>query len=51
MLEDMGVSTGVDLDKVLEAARFAQSFVEGDLPSKLLRAGPRWQTKPAADVH
>jgi hydroxymethylglutaryl-CoA lyase len=52
MLEDMGISTGVDLDKLLEAARFAQSFVEGDLPSKLLRAGPRWATdKRVTDVH
>lgn len=41
MLEDMGIDTGVDVERLLEAARLAQSFVEGDLPSKLLRAGPR----------
>jgi hydroxymethylglutaryl-CoA lyase len=51
MLEDMGISTGVDLEKLLHAARLAQSFVEGDLPSKVLRAGPRWSDKKAADVH
>jgi hydroxymethylglutaryl-CoA lyase len=41
MLEDMGISTGVDLEALLEAARVAQSLVEGRLPSKVLRAGPR----------
>jgi hydroxymethylglutaryl-CoA lyase len=42
MLEDMGISTGVDLDALLDAARIAQSFVQGELPGKVLRAGPRW---------
>lgn len=51
MLEDMGISTGIDLDKLLVAARLAQSFVEGDLPSKVLRAGPRWSVNRGADVH
>lgn len=50
MLEDMGIATGIDLDKLLDAARIAQGFVPGDLPSKLLRAGPRWARK-VADVH
>ena len=43
MLTDMGIETGVDLDRLLDAARLAQSFVSGDLPSKLLKAGPRWR--------
>lgn len=51
MLEDMGIKTGVDLEKLLRAARLAQSFVEGDLPSKVLRSGPRWAIEKAADVH
>lgn len=46
MLEDMGVSTGVDLETLLEAARVAQSFIAGELPSKVLRAGPRWDLVP-----
>lgn len=46
MLEDMGISTGVDLDVLLDVARLAQELVEGVLPSKLLRAGPRWQLVP-----
>jgi hydroxymethylglutaryl-CoA lyase len=41
MLEDMDISTGVDLGALLEAARVAQSFIRGDLPSKVLKAGPR----------
>ncbi len=41
MLEDMGISTGVDLGALLEAARVAQSFIRGPLPSKVLKAGPR----------
>lgn len=41
MLEDMDISTGVDLGALLEAARVAQSFIRGELPSKVLKAGPR----------
>jgi hydroxymethylglutaryl-CoA lyase len=41
MLDDMEVSTGVDLIKLIAAAGVAQSFIQGELPSKMLRAGPR----------
>ena len=41
MLGDMNIETGVDLDSLLDAARLAQTFIEGDLPGKVLRAGPR----------
>lgn len=41
MLEDMEIETGVDLERLLEAARLAQSLVSGELPGKVLRAGPR----------
>lgn len=41
MLEDMGIATGIDLRALLGAARIAQSFVEGELPGKVLKAGPR----------
>jgi len=43
MLHDMEIETGIDLDKLLEASRVAQSFISAPLPSKLLRAGPRTQ--------
>ena len=41
MLEDMGIDTGIDMTRLLEAARFAQSIVGAELPSRLLKAGPR----------
>ncbi|MFY1688971.1 hydroxymethylglutaryl-CoA lyase [Plantactinospora sp. WMMB782] len=41
MLHDMGVETGVDLDALLEAAAFAERLVGRELPSGVLRAGPR----------
>jgi hydroxymethylglutaryl-CoA lyase len=42
MLADMGIETGVDMDKLLEAGSVAQSFIDAELPSKVLKAGPRW---------
>jgi len=47
MLDDMNVETGVDLDKLIDAARFAQTLIEGELPSKMLKAGPRSEVKGA----
>jgi hydroxymethylglutaryl-CoA lyase len=41
MLEDMGVATGVDLAALVECARLAQRIVGRELPSALLKAGPR----------
>jgi hydroxymethylglutaryl-CoA lyase len=41
MLEDMGIATGVDLGALLEAARLAERIVGRELPSAVLRAGPR----------
>lgn len=41
MLDDMDISTGVDLQALIAAGRIAQSFIEGDLPGKVLKAGPR----------
>ncbi len=38
MLHAMGVQTGVDLDKLVEASRLATAFVGHDLPSKYLKA-------------
>ncbi len=48
MLDDMDIETGVNVERLLEAARFAQTIVEGELPSKVLRAGPRNATSPLA---
>jgi hydroxymethylglutaryl-CoA lyase len=45
MLEEMGVRTGVDLDALLDCARFAATLVDHDLPGHVLKAGKR--TRPA----
>src|SRR5205085_4201484 len=34
MLHSMGIETGIDLDKLVEASRLAASFVGHELPSK-----------------
>lgn len=41
MLHDMGVDTGVDLDALIEVAAQAEKLVGHELPSQVLRAGPR----------
>jgi hydroxymethylglutaryl-CoA lyase len=47
MLDDMDIDTGIDLEALIGAARLAQSFIEGDLPSKMLKAGPRSKVEGA----
>jgi hydroxymethylglutaryl-CoA lyase len=44
MLHDMGVDTGVDLAAMVEVAAMAQRIVGRELPSGVLRAGPRTRT-------
>ena len=44
MLHDMGVDTGIDLDKLIDVAAMAQRFVGHQLESGVLRAGPRSRT-------
>ncbi|HYP98593.1 MAG TPA: hydroxymethylglutaryl-CoA lyase [Polyangiaceae bacterium] len=41
MLQGMGVETGVDLDKLIEAGRVAETVVGRRLPGKVHQAGPR----------
>jgi hydroxymethylglutaryl-CoA lyase len=48
MVEDMGVSTGVDLSAMIDAAATAERLVGHKLPSQVLRAGPRTRTVPAS---
>jgi hydroxymethylglutaryl-CoA lyase len=47
MLHDMGIDTGIDLDALLEAAALAEEIVGRELPSGVLRAGPRTRLVPA----
>lgn len=46
MLADMGVETGVDLDLLLDVAATAERLVGHQVPSQVLRAGPRSRTVP-----
>jgi hydroxymethylglutaryl-CoA lyase len=47
MLHDMGVETGIDLDVLLEAAQLAEEITGRQLPSGVLRAGPRTRLTPS----
>jgi hydroxymethylglutaryl-CoA lyase len=47
LVEDMGVGTGIDLAAMIEAAAAAERIVGRELPSQVLRAGPRTKTIPA----
>lgn len=43
MMEEMGVHTGVDFGKIIEAASFAQDIIGTELPSYTLKTGrPKW---------
>jgi hydroxymethylglutaryl-CoA lyase len=44
MLHDMGIDTGIDLDRLIDVAAMAQRIVGRELPSGVLRAGPRSRT-------
>jgi hydroxymethylglutaryl-CoA lyase len=44
MLHDMGYETGIDLDELVRVAELAQRIVGRELPSGVLRAGPRYRT-------
>ena len=47
LTEDMGIATGIDLEAMIEAAADAEQIVGRQLPSQVLRAGPRTRTIPA----
>jgi hydroxymethylglutaryl-CoA lyase len=36
----MGVETGIDLEALIEAARWLQGVLGKELPSRMLKAGP-----------
>jgi hydroxymethylglutaryl-CoA lyase len=46
MLDDMGIATGIDVEMLLDVAAFAQRAVGKELPSNVLRAGPRTRLTP-----
>jgi hydroxymethylglutaryl-CoA lyase len=44
MVADMGIDTGIELDALIDAAADAERIVGRELPSQVLRAGPRTKT-------
>jgi hydroxymethylglutaryl-CoA lyase len=46
MVEDTGIGTGVDLEALINVAREAERIVGRELPSQVLRAGPRTRRTP-----
>ena len=47
LLHEMGVDTGVDLDRLIQVARLAQEILGRELPGQVMKAGPRWQRHAA----
>ena len=47
MVTDMGIDTGINLAAMIDAAADAERIVGRELPSQVLRAGPRTKTIPA----
>ncbi len=47
MVADMGINTGIDLAALIDAAADAERIVGRELPSQVLRAGPRSRTVAA----
>ena len=41
LIQDFGISTGIDLNRIIECGEFAEDLVGRQLPSQVLRAGPR----------
>jgi hydroxymethylglutaryl-CoA lyase len=46
-VEDLGVATGIALDRLIGAAHLAEEIVGRSLPGQVMRAGPRTQLAPA----
>lgn len=42
LLDDLGISTGIDLEKVLAASRQVAAIIGHPVPSRVAAAGPRW---------
>jgi hydroxymethylglutaryl-CoA lyase len=42
MLADMGIETGVDLDRLFDGSRLAEQLVGHPVASQVFKAGPRW---------
>jgi hydroxymethylglutaryl-CoA lyase len=50
MLHEMGIETGIDLDKLCAAARHAEEVIGRSLPGQVMKAGPRLRLHPVDEV-
>jgi hydroxymethylglutaryl-CoA lyase len=50
MLHEMGIETGIDLDKLCAAARHVERVIGRDLPGQVMKAGPRLKLHPIDEV-
>ncbi len=48
VLDDLGIATGIDLDRLLDAAAILQGLVDRPLPSPVFHHGPRSRRAPTA---
>jgi hydroxymethylglutaryl-CoA lyase len=46
LLDDLGVDTGVDLERLLEVSRLFADAIGHPVPSPVAVAGPRWRRSP-----
>jgi isopropylmalate/homocitrate/citramalate synthase len=46
MLEGMGITTGIDLDALIETSRWFEELLQRPLPAMLPKAGPCWKSPP-----
>ena len=47
MLQEMGIETGIDLERLIQVARLAQKILGRELPGQVMKAGPRCQLHAA----
>ena len=47
LCDELGLSTGVDLERLLEASRVAEDVIGRPVPSRVAHAGPRLRLAPA----
>ena len=48
LFQEMGVETGIDLERILDCAKFVERTVPGDLHSYVLKAGPTYSSRSSA---
>ncbi len=50
MLHEMGIETGIDLEKLITAARHVEQVIGRSLPGQVMKAGPRLKLHPLGNV-